>query len=221
MAGPTEQKTLDYQSPTRAVPSSGAALFESPFLELEATEEVEALTLSHRSEEGVVPGIVLGVSTALFILFDIVVLPKLHVTRGAAVMWLVVGLAVLAAIGFAMQLRVRSTRVRIDAVGLTIDQGTPIDREHIAIEWSEVAGVLLEPVDVQRADGGMMLRILAKTGEPIDTLMDVPIGDLTAARQTILARWSAHRAKPPSPKADAARSARAGDTESIHNDAPG
>lgn len=197
MAEPAD-KTLGYAAPATRVPK--AALPERPlaklptFVDLEVSEDGDVLTLSHSPAETVIPSIVLGVSTIAFTMFYVIGLPLLHVKGVAALSLLVLGLALLAAVGVTMQLRTRRTRVRLDSVGITIDQGTPIDREHIGIGWDQIAAAALEPIDLDDADKGMHLRIMSVGGEPIDLLPGVAIGDLTVLRRIVIERWTANRA---------------------------
>lgn len=168
--------------------------------EIEVREDGEATVLRHAADEGVLPMIVLGFATALFVLFVIVVLPLMRVTTTGTVLWMLIGFSLLAFVGVLMQVRTRITTLRIDDAGLTIDQGTPIDREHAAIVWGEIARIELEPVDTRDGTKGMLLRIMPSTGEPIDTLVDVGIADLTEARRIITERWNAKRAQKASTK---------------------
>jgi hypothetical protein len=163
------------------------------FEEVSVESDGNAIILAHSREEALVQAIAMGTSTALFVLFVIIVLPALQLTRTGQGIWMIVGLALLAGVGLVTQVRTRSTRIRIDAAGLQIDQGTPIDREHIAIAWGEIAGSELEPVNPKDGRKGMQLRIQLREGEPVDTLVNVGVGDLTEARRTILDRWHQHR----------------------------
>jgi hypothetical protein len=186
-------KRTDAVSPARPKAVRLARSFAPEFEQLEAEEGADSLTLRHTSEEGVLPMITLGVTTGAFVMFVVIGLPMLQVTGPASLLWLVIGFAVLALVGVAMQVRVRTTQVRLDVVGITIDQGTPIDREHASIVWEEIASVALEPVDPKDERKGMQLRIVPRAGEPIDTLRDVAVGDLSEARRILLDRRNARR----------------------------
>lgn len=183
----------EIQKAPDAIPPPARPMIAPAFEQLEVDSAGDTLTLRHISDEGVLPMILLGVTTAAFVLFVVVVLPALHVTGPAALLWLVIGLAVLGAVGLAMQVRTRTTQVRLDEAGITIDQGTPIDREHAAIVWSEITSVELDPIDPKDGKKGMQLRIVPRSGEPIDTLLDVAIGDLSEVRRLIIDRWNARR----------------------------
>jgi hypothetical protein len=185
----------ELQKAPDVIPPTTRRAIAPTFEQLEVDAVGDTVTLRHTSDEGVLPMILLGVTTAAFVLFVVVVLPLLRVTGPAALLWLVIGFAVLGAVGIAMQIRTRTTQVRLDEAGITIDQGTPIDREHAAIVWGEITSVELEPVDPKDGKKGMQLRIVPRSGEPIDTLLDVAIGDLSETRRIIIDRWNARRAK--------------------------
>lgn len=151
-------------------------------------ESAEATTLRHASEDIVVPNVVMAISTGVFVLFAIAILPILNVSGVGRVTWIVAGFVVLACIGLAMQVRTRVTTIRIDNSGLTIHQGTLLDREHVSIIWKEIAKIELEPVDAADATKGMELRITPRAGDAVHLLPDIAVGDLTQLRQSMLER---------------------------------
>lgn len=167
------------------------------FDEIEIQEEGDAIVLVHSREALLMQTIAMSVSTGAFIVLVIGVLPKMNLSKTGTILWTIVGVIALAAVGLVTQAQTRSTRIRMDAVGLQIEQGSAMDREHVELTWADVCGVLLEPVSAKDAQKGMQLRIEMRDAEPVDTLVDVGIGDLTEARRMLLERWHQHRRTPP------------------------
>ena len=170
-------------------------LVASGFDEITSEADGDALILTHARDEPSIQALAMGFSTSAFIIFVIIVLPALQLTQTGRLLWILVGLVLLAAVGLATQARTRTTTIRADSKGVKIDQGTPMDREHIVIAWGEMAGVELEPVNPKDARKGMQMRIMLRTGAPIDTLENAGIGDLTEVRRILLDQRQFHLAK--------------------------
>ena len=130
-------------------------------------------------------GILWG-SMFLFMLFVVVMLPAMKVTAIGNTLWISIGLVILIGIGLADQARVRSTTIRLTSTGVTVDQGTMLDREVVNIGWKDLQSAELEPVDVDKADKGMELVLTPKDGKPVRALASVGVGDLHGMRQAIL-----------------------------------
>lgn len=178
-------------------PLGGAMPVASPGLD-EVTLEADgdAVVLVHTREPLVTQWAALSASTTAFVLFVILGVPAMNLPKSGKLLWTLVGLVAVAAVGLATQLRIRSTRVRMDTAGIQIEQGSAIDRERVELTWPDLTGVELEPVNPTDASLGMQLRITVRDGEPIDTLADVSVGDLTEARRMILERWQRNRGVP-------------------------
>lgn len=124
------------------------------------------------------------------------VMPLLGISGTGRVLWVVAGIVVLTLCAMVMQTRVQSTRLRLDRVGLSIDQGTELDKESIVILWADLLGVDLEPVSETDGRKGMCLRLRTRDGESIDTLGGIGVGELNDVRRVIQETLARHRQNP-------------------------
>ena len=165
----------------------------SRFEELTVTLEKDVVDFSYERSSTFVQHAALGISAFLFVVFVVSVMPLMGLSSVGNALWVIIGLVVLVIVGLLMQASVKTTRVRLDRVGVTIDQGTTIDHESIVILWSELAGVELEPVNEKDGRKGMRIRLQPQQGEPVDLFDGVGVGELNNVRRVILEALARHR----------------------------
>lgn len=135
-------------------------------------------------------------SGVLFTAF-VATLPLLHLTLLGNGFWILVGLIVLVIVALVMHARVETTKLELNRLGLTVDQGTELDHESAVVLWGDLAGCDLEPVSETDGRKGMQLRLRPRQGEPIDCLGGVGVGELNDVRRVILETLNRHRQQPP------------------------
>ena len=137
---------------------------------------------------------VLAATTVAFGLVIALVLPAMRVSSTANGAWITGGLIALAAIGGAVYARTRTATLRLDAAGIAIEQGTPIDLTRAAVGWDDLASVEVEAVDEASAKRGVVLRLSRKDGaRPIDAMPGVAVAELTDVRRLVIETWRTMR----------------------------
>ena len=130
--------------------------------------------------------------------FVAIVLPTLPISRGDNAILIGVGLAAIAVVGGLAFLRGPTATLRLDAVGIAIEQGTPLAMRRDAIAWADLAGAEVEAVDERRVKRGVQLRLARRSGgKAIDALPGVGVAELTEVRRMVYEAWRALRADAP------------------------
>lgn len=183
--------------PTGQTPLIRPGSLQSHFLELEVTNEGDAIQLRHARENTFGQLTAMGLSVFLFMLFVVSIMPRMHLSTLASTLWIVIGVAVLIVVALVAYAQMRSTTLRLDSVGISIEQGTALDHESIAIAWSDLAAVDLEPVDPKDGRRGMQLQLRPSVGEPVNTLAGVGLAELNEVRRIVAEALHDHERRRP------------------------
>jgi hypothetical protein len=174
------------------------------FEEIQVDIEGDTAVLRYAREDSYWQLVALGVSTFLFMLFVVTVMPLMQLTAWGNAFWIVVGVAVLGLIGFGTQAVLKETIIRLNNEGIEITQGNAVDREAASLRWENLRAAELEPVDAKDGRKGMTVVLTLNEGEPIKLLGGVGVGDLNRVRRIFVAELNRRAAlsHQPTPSAE-------------------